>query len=99
MMNITNIFYLDTLAEQYIPTNMDLPRQVHTLGQHRGIPLFIQRLVALVALILLTPILLITAVIICLESKGSFLYSQDRIGKYSRHFRMYEFRSMYLKVI
>ncbi|MFT5813515.1 MAG: exopolysaccharide production protein ExoY [Psychroserpens sp.] len=97
MMNITNIFYLDTLAEQYIATNMDLPRQVHTLGQHRGIPLFIQRLVALVALILLTPILLITAVIICLESKGSFLYSQDRIGKYGRHFRMYKFRSMYLK--
>jgi exopolysaccharide production protein ExoY len=96
-MNITNIFYLDTLAEQYIPTNMDLPRQVQTLGQHRGIPLFIQRLIALVALILMTPILLITAIIIGLESTGGFLYSQDRIGKYGRHFRIYKFRSMYLK--
>jgi exopolysaccharide production protein ExoY len=97
MMNNDNIFYLETLAEQDILTNTDLPRQEQTLGQHRGIPLFIQRLIALVALILLTPILLITTVIICLESRGSFLYSQDRIGKYGRHFRMYKFRSMYLK--
>ncbi|WP_259366659.1 MULTISPECIES: sugar transferase [unclassified Colwellia] len=97
MMNIDNIFYLETPAEQDIATNFDLPRQEQTLGKHRGIPLFIQRLIALVALILLTPILLITTVIICLESKGSFLYSQDRIGKYGRHFRMYKFRSMYLK--
>ncbi|WP_198552542.1 sugar transferase [Psychromonas sp. MB-3u-54] len=96
MMNITNFFYLNSLTDQDIHSTA-LPKQVLMLGQHRGIPLFIQRLIALVTLILLTPVLLITTFIICLESKGSFLYSQDRIGKYGRHFKMYKFRSMYLK--
>ncbi|PKH03000.1 multidrug MFS transporter [Psychromonas sp. MB-3u-54] len=95
-MNITNFFYLNSLTDQDIHSTA-LPKQVLMLGQHRGIPLFIQRLIALVTLILLTPVLLITTFIICLESKGSFLYSQDRIGKYGRHFKMYKFRSMYLK--
>jgi lipopolysaccharide/colanic/teichoic acid biosynthesis glycosyltransferase len=96
-MNITNIFYLDSSPSQGINPSNELPHHVTTLGQHRGIPLLIQRLIALVALILLTPFLLTTLLLICLESRGSFLYSQDRIGKYGRHFRMYKFRSMYLK--
>jgi lipopolysaccharide/colanic/teichoic acid biosynthesis glycosyltransferase len=95
-MNINNIFYLDSSFSQDINPSNELPHHIVTLGQHRGIPLFIQRLIALTALILLTPLLLITTFIICLESRGSFLHSQDRIGKYGRHFRMYKFRSMYL---
>ena len=97
-MNINNIFYLESSASQDINPSNELPHHVTTFGQHRGIPLFIQRLIALMALILLTPILLITLLLICLESRGSFLYSQDRIGKYGRHFKMYKFRSMYLKI-
>jgi exopolysaccharide production protein ExoY len=97
MINITQVFYLDSLTDQDISPSNALPKQVLTLGQHRGMPLFIQRLIALVTLILLTPVLLITTFIICLKSKGSFLYRQDRIGKYGRHFKMYKFRSMYLK--
>ena len=96
-MNITNIFYLESSASQYINPSNELAHHFVTVGKHRGIPLFIQRLLALVALILLSPILLITLLLICLESRGSFLFSQDRIGKYGRHFRMYKFRSMYLK--
>jgi len=33
---------------------------------------------------------------ICVESKGSPLYTQIRVGKNGRHFKMYKFRSMYL---
>ena len=67
------------------------------LGKHRGIPMSIQRFVALVALIILSPILLISMLLIRIESKGNCFFGQDRIGKFGRHFRMYKFRSMYLK--
>ena len=67
------------------------------LGKHRGIPMLIQRLLALVALIILSPILLIGMLLIRVESNGNCFFSQDRIGKFGRHFRMYKFRSMYLK--
>ncbi|MFT5277490.1 MAG: exopolysaccharide production protein ExoY [Granulosicoccus sp.] len=70
---------------------------VNSLGKHRGIPMLIQRSVALVALIVVSPILLIILLLICIESKGNCFFSQDRIGKFGRHFRMYKFRSMYLK--
>jgi exopolysaccharide biosynthesis polyprenyl glycosylphosphotransferase len=33
---------------------------------------------------------------ICIESKGSPLYTQIRVGKNGRRFKMYKFRSMYL---
>jgi exopolysaccharide production protein ExoY len=67
------------------------------LGKHRGIPMLIQRFFALVALIILFPILLITVFLIRIESKGNCFFSQDRIGKFGRHFRIYKFRSMYLE--
>jgi exopolysaccharide production protein ExoY len=67
------------------------------LGKHRGIPMLSQRSIAIIALIILLPILLISMLLICIESKGNCFFSQDRIGKFGRHFRMYKFRSMYLK--
>jgi len=45
-------------------------------------------------LILFLPLFVITAIAIKLESKGSILYSQLRIGKEGNKFRIYKFRSM-----
>ncbi|WFB45246.1 sugar transferase [Clostridium perfringens] len=46
-------------------------------------------------LIILSPIFLIVAIAIKFEdSKGSVLFSQKRVGQYSREFNMYKFRSM-----
>jgi len=47
------------------------------------------------AAILLSPVLLATALCIKLESPGPVLFSQTRVGKHGREFRMYKFRSMY----
>ncbi len=66
-------------------------------GKHKGIPMFLQRSLALIAIICLSPMLMIVMFLLCLESRGNCFFSQDRIGKYGRHFRMYKFRSMYLK--
>ena len=38
--------------------------------------------VAVIALIILSPVMLITAVMIKLDSKGPVLYSQERVGIY-----------------
>jgi len=70
-------------------------KKVMTYG-HRGIPLVLQQLAAGLALLLLSPLLLIVMILIRLESPGSILFSQVRVGEYGRHFKMYKFRSMYL---
>ncbi len=50
--------------------------------------------ISLMALIILSPVLLITAVLIKLESKGPVIFKQDRLGKGAKVFKIYKFRSM-----
>ncbi len=50
---------------------------------------------ALVALVVLSPLLLITAVIIMADDFGNPFFIQKRTGKNGRVFRMYKFRTMY----
>lgn len=49
---------------------------------------------ALFALMLFSPVMLITAVLVKLTSPGPVIYSQERVGLHNRSFRMYKFRSM-----
>lgn len=49
---------------------------------------------AVFALILFAPIMLVTAILIKLTSKGPVIYSQERVGLHNRPFKMYKFRSM-----
>ena len=45
-------------------------------------------------LLLLSPVFLVTALLIKIEDRGSIFYGQDRVGKWGKIFRMYKFRSM-----
>jgi sugar transferase (PEP-CTERM system associated) len=45
-------------------------------------------------LILLSPLLLLTSILIKLESKGPVLFSQDRVGQNKNEYMMHKFRSM-----
>ena len=47
-----------------------------------------------VGLVLFSPIMLITALVIKLDSPGSIIFKQKRVGQNGRHFYMYKFRSM-----
>ncbi|MHA2098422.1 MAG: sugar transferase [Candidatus Kariarchaeaceae archaeon] len=47
-----------------------------------------------IGLIVLSPLFLVTASLIKIDSKGSVFFRQDRIGKGFRPFTLYKFRSM-----
>lgn len=47
-----------------------------------------------IGLIILSPIFLVTAILIRLESEGNSIFSQERVGRNGKKFRMYKFRSM-----
>ena len=51
--------------------------------------------VASVALVLLSPVMLLTAIAIRLESKGPAIYKSKRVGSNYKTFDFYKFRSMY----
>lgn len=51
---------------------------------------------SLCAMVVLSPIFLITAIAIKIEDKGPVVFTQDRVGKDGKVFKMYKFRSMYV---
>jgi exopolysaccharide biosynthesis polyprenyl glycosylphosphotransferase len=51
---------------------------------------------ALGALIFLSPVFIFLAIMVRLDSKGPFFFSQERIGKGGKPFRIFKFRSMYI---
>ncbi|AVK48665.1 multidrug MFS transporter [Clostridium beijerinckii] len=66
--------------------------------ENRGKYYFFKRITDILCssfgLLVLSPIFLIVGVLIKLESKGSVIFSQERIGKDGNVFKMYKFRSM-----
>lgn len=60
--------------------------------------LFIRRIIdtiiALVAMIILSPVLLAVAIAVCVDSKGGAIFKQKRIGLNGKPYNMYKFRSM-----
>lgn len=48
----------------------------------------------MIALILITPIIIIIVILVRLSGKGPVLYTQDRIGQNGKPFLIYKFRSM-----
>ncbi|MEW4354210.1 sugar transferase [Streptococcus pneumoniae] len=49
-----------------------------------------------VAILLLSPVLLVIAMLIKLDSKGPVLFKQKRVGKDKQYFMIYKYRSMYV---
>jgi len=60
----------------------------------RCIKRFLDIIISLTALVVLSPVLLIVAVLIKLDSPGPVLFAQKRFGKNRTFFQIYKFRSM-----
>lgn len=59
-----------------------------------GTKFLFDRILAIIGLIILSPLMLIIAIIIKLDSKGPILFRQVRTGKRGKNFTMYKFRTM-----
>jgi lipopolysaccharide/colanic/teichoic acid biosynthesis glycosyltransferase len=51
-------------------------------------------IIALLAILLLSPVLLLTAIAIRIESQGRAFFLQERLGRYGKPFKVIKFRSM-----
>jgi undecaprenyl-phosphate galactose phosphotransferase len=54
------------------------------------------KFLTLVALILLSPLLLLIVIAVRIDSKGPAIFVQKRVGRNKRIFRLFKFRSMYM---
>lgn len=52
-------------------------------------------IISIVAIIIASPIMLITAIAVKLDSPGPAIFAQKRVGQNGRTFKLYKFRSMY----
>lgn len=83
-----------------LPSEMQTPevRKYYDILKKKKFSLFLKRLfdvaVSFILLVLLSPVFLILAIAIKLDSKGPVFYRQTRITQYGKEFRIFKFRSM-----
>ena len=90
--------YEISCSKMYLWQIDDLPtqrvsRMLLTLEQ-RALKRTLDIVVATLAILILWPVMLITAVIVKLDSPGPAIYSQVRVGRFGREFKVHKFRSM-----
>jgi len=73
-------------------------KEYYEILKHKKIYLFTKRIfdifVSLILLIILSPVFLVIAIMIKVDSKGPVFYRQDRVTKYGRVFKIFKFRTM-----
>jgi len=73
-------------------------RRYYDILKKKGFSLFMKRVfdivVSLILLLILSPLFLILAIAIKIDSKGPVFYRQVRVTQYCKHFRIFKFRSM-----
>lgn len=79
--DMKNFFYTDSFLFQKL-----------TVGE-RAVEFF-EAFLAIVMLIILSPFMILTAIAIKLSMGGNVLYSQTRVGKDGKNFKIYKFRTM-----
>jgi len=93
-------FYKRRRANSYVSTVGTYPViAYHTITLNTSeqmLKRMIDILGGLVGVILASPIMLVTAVAIKLDSPGPILFKQTRVGQNGRVFKIYKFRSMYI---
>lgn len=85
---------------EQLPTEMQTQtiRRYYDILKKRRVGLFFKRVfdvvVSVFALVILSPVFLILAIAIKLDSPGPVFYRQERITQYGKSFRIHKFRTM-----
>ena len=90
------------MNESIIETYVDLDGKVNSRKSYEqvlivifaGIKFLLDRILAILGLIIASPLMLIIAIIIKLDSKGPVLFKQKRTGKGGKEFYIHKFRTM-----
>lgn len=73
-------------------------RRYYDILKKRKVSLFFKRafdfVVSLIALIVLSPVYLVLAIVIKIDSPGPVFYRQERVTQYGQRFRIHKFRTM-----
>jgi lipopolysaccharide/colanic/teichoic acid biosynthesis glycosyltransferase len=73
-------------------------REYYEILNNKKISLWFKRLfdivISLVLLIILSPIFLVIAILIKIDSKGPIFYRQERVTQYGKIFKIFKFRTM-----
>ena len=83
-----------------LPENMQIPeiKEYYDILRKRNCSLFFKRVfdivVSLIMLIALSPVFLVLAICIKVDSKGPVFYRQVRVTRYGKEFRIFKFRTM-----
>lgn len=93
-------FYEKRQADSYVSTVGTYPViTYHTISLNayeQVIKRIIDIIGGLVGVFLFSPIMLIAAIVIKIDSPGSVIFKQTRVGQNGRSFKIYKFRSMYI---
>lgn len=87
---ITGKLAVEAMRPSYLIFNDGFGRSARGESAKRAVDI----VVALVLLALLWPVMLLTALIVRMDSPGPALFSQERVGRDGRQFTLYKFRSM-----
>ena len=98
MVILVPTLYEISCSKMYLWQIDDLPtqrvsRMLLTLEQ-RALKRTLDIVVATLAILILWPVMLITAIIVKLDSPGPAIYSQVRVGRFGKEFKVHKFRSM-----
>ena len=98
MVILVPTLYEISCSKMYLWQIDDLPtqrvsRMLLTLEQ-QALKRTLDVVVATLAILILWPVMLITAVIVKLDSPGPAIYSQVRVGHFGKEFKVHKFRSM-----
>ena len=52
---------------------------------------------SIVCIILFSPVMLLSAILVKATSKGPLIFAQERVGLHNKPFQMYKFRTMYVQ--
>lgn len=94
--NYVEKLVFDSSSENIIVYDFGKPDDIESKQLYQIVKRVFDVCFAGICLILLLPILLVSAIMIRLESKGNVIFKQERVGKDGQTFKMYKFRSMFI---